>query len=217
MLVCWISWIKLLALLSAVSGFLPKPSKTLCLRPLSSTPEPKKWVRKEDLIGGGGGGSGGGGGRPSQGGTERVVNDWKSGQVFKGQQPRSRRNDPWWMREEEKTNPRVLPIYKPWWLDNIFVDDSWKVADLRKEAARRGMTGTSAMKKDELVQVLRESSEAYDLSNKAFKPPVFIKAKVEELPSCYPEVYEGGEREIELLRRNVFLNAVAPVGETKGK
>lgn len=205
-------WLLMLALLAAARGFRPilslhpQRSATKGAKSLSATPEPKKaWVRKDDLNGG----------ADSKGGTERVVNDWKSGQVFKGQQPRSRRNDPWWMREEEKTNPRVLPIYKPWWLDNIFVDDSWKVADLRKEAARRSMTGTSAMKKDELVQALRESSEAYDLSNKAFKPPVFIKAKVEELPSCYPEVYEGGAGNIESLRKNVFLNMVAPVGETK--
>jgi hypothetical protein len=35
---------------------------------------------------------------------------------------------------------RVLPVYKPWWLtDNIIVDDSWKVADLKVEATRRGI------------------------------------------------------------------------------
>jgi hypothetical protein len=113
--------------------------------------------------------------------------DWKSGYVFNKNQPKKRRNDPWWMREEESNNPRqvyihkhsythtvefkymnicihrhsyiyvckylhinvltqsfihiyrVLPVYKPWWLtDNMIVDDSWKVADLKVEATRRG-------------------------------------------------------------------------------
>lgn len=113
------------------------------------------------------------------------------------------------MREEEKTNPRVLPIYKPWWLDNVFVDESWKVADLRKEAARRGMAGTSSMKKDELIQALQNSSKAFDLSNAGFKSPVFVKARASELPACYPDIYEGGAKEIEQLRK-MILNTPAP-------
>ena len=43
------------------------------------------------------------------------------------------------MREEESNNPRILPAYKPWWVsDNTVVDDTWKVADLRIEATKRG-------------------------------------------------------------------------------
>lgn len=144
---------------------------------------------------------------------EKVVQDWKSGQVFR--QPRSRRNDPWWMREEEKTNPRVLPIYKPWWLDNVFVDDSWKVADLRKEASRRGMLDTSDMKKSDLLTELHRSSLAYDLSNKGFKPPAFRRLDSSALPACYPEVYEGGSAAIEVLRENSFLNAAAPAARAR--
>ena len=26
-----------------------------------------------------------------------------------------RRNEPWWMRDEERNNPRILPPYEPWW------------------------------------------------------------------------------------------------------
>jgi len=103
------------------------------------------------------------------------------------------------MREEEKTNPRVLPIYKPWWLDNVLVDDSWKVADLRKEAERRGMEAAS-LKKAELIEVLLKSSTDFDLSEKGFRPPVFHPHGSSALPPCYPVVYEGGEEAVALLR-----------------
>lgn len=139
---------------------------------------------------------------------DKLVRDWKSGSTFR--QPRSRRNDPWWMREEEKTNPRILPIYKPWWLDNVLVNNSWKVADLRKEAARRGMEqDISKMKKAELIELLSKSSMEYDLSDRGFRAPVFQKFQQSELPPCYPEVYEGGAANVEKLRA-MSLNAAAP-------
>jgi hypothetical protein len=91
------------------------------------SPEPRKWeVRNKD---------------PSQpGGGNQGDKDWKSGYVFNKQTQKKRRNDPWWMREEESNNPRILPAYKPWWVtDNVTVDETWKVADLRAEAIKRGM------------------------------------------------------------------------------
>lgn len=93
----------------------------------SRSSEPRKWeVRNKDPSPQGGGGQGG-------------EKDWKSGYVFNKHTQKKRRNDPWWMREEESNNPRILPAYKPWWVsDNTVVDDTWKVADLRAEATKRG-------------------------------------------------------------------------------
>ena len=46
-------------------------------------------------------------------------NKWKSGYVLVNDRKNDRlRNDPWWMREEEKNNPRMLPEYKPFWRIN---------------------------------------------------------------------------------------------------
>jgi len=157
---------------------------------------------------------GGGGGRGNTDSRERgqgkdgdrLVKDWKSGAALR--QPRSRRNDPWWMREEEKTNPRVLPIYKPWWLDNCIVDESWKVPELRKEANRRGMSQASTMKKAELIEALQKSSMEYDLSDKNFRSPEFRQRNSSQLPACYPEVYEGSSNIAKL--RETFLSTSAP-------
>jgi hypothetical protein len=95
-------------------------------RPRSS--EPRKWeIKNKDS------------GAPQGGAGQSGEKDWKSGYVFNKHTQKKRRNDPWWMREEESNNPRILPAYKPWWVtDNVIVDDSWKVADLRAEAAKRG-------------------------------------------------------------------------------
>ena len=86
--------------------------------------EPRKWeVKNKDTSAQGGGGE----------------KDWKSGYVFNKHTQKKRRNDPWWMREEESNNPRILPAYKPWWVtENVIVDDTWKVAELRAEATKRG-------------------------------------------------------------------------------
>ena len=46
-------------------------------------------------------------------------NKWKSGYVIVNDRKNDRlRNDPWWMREEEKNNPRMLPEYMPFWRIN---------------------------------------------------------------------------------------------------
>ena len=95
-------------------------------RPRSS--EPRKWeIKNKDS------------GPPKGGAGQAGEKDWKSGYVFNKHTQKKRRNDPWWMREEESNNPRILPAYKPWWVtDNVIVDDTWKVAELRVEAAKRG-------------------------------------------------------------------------------
>jgi len=126
--------------------------------------------------------------------SRSVEQEWKSGEVFKNnnQQNRRRRNDPWWMREEEKTNPRVLPPYKPWWAlpeENapISVTETMKVAELKEECEKLGVS--SKGKKDELLQLLRETKALYDLSDANFRQPTFVQCGTQR-PSCYPEVYE---------------------------
>lgn len=126
--------------------------------------------------------------------SRSVEQEWKSGEVFKNnnQQNRRRRNDPWWMREEEKTNPRVLPPYKPWWVvpeENtpISVTETMKVAELKEECEKLGVS--SKGKKDELLQLLRETKALYDLSDANFRQPTFVQCGTQR-PSCYPEVYE---------------------------
>lgn len=51
---------------------------------------------------------------------DNMRKQWKSGYTLVNDKDRSNsrrlRNDPWWMREEEKNNPRILPEYKPSWL-----------------------------------------------------------------------------------------------------
>lgn len=50
---------------------------------------------------------------------DSMRNKWKSGYVIVNDRKNDRlRNDPWWMREEEKNNPRMLPEYKPFWRIN---------------------------------------------------------------------------------------------------
>lgn len=102
--------------------------------------------------------------------SRSVEHEWKSGEVFKNnnQQNRRRRNDPWWMRDEEKSNPRVLPPYKPWWtLPGSFVDETMKVAELKEECEKLGLSTKG--KKDELIQLLRDTKALYDLSDANFR------------------------------------------------
>lgn len=136
--------------------------------------------------------------RKAAGFRDALNDQWQSGNnVFKNKNNKrgGRRNDPWWMRDEEKNNPRILPIYKPWWLvNNVMVDSSWKVADLREEAIRRGITKeeAGALKKGELVETLQDISRKYTLSSDAFTEPLFSEIPATEArPSCYPTTYEG--------------------------
>jgi hypothetical protein len=138
----------------------------------------------------------------------RGEREWRSGEAFVAQRSRQRKNDPWWMREDEMTNPRVLPQYEPWWfaeLDtvpagadggnlkgNIWVDDKWKLADLKLEAKRRGLV--PAAKKELLISQLQESSRLHDLSDAGFiEAQVVPRSAFDESLSCFPEVYETTE------------------------
>lgn len=116
---------------------------------------------------------------------------------------RNRRNDPWWMRDEEKNNPRVLPEYIPWWAQDIpAVSDSWTVAQLTKEASRRGLAVSKSAKKREIIDLLAESTSSTSLSDDNFLYPSYIEAGKQQEP-CYPEVYEGIER-IKALEKIAF-------------
>lgn len=161
--------------------------------------------------------SGGGGNRKAGEFSDALADQWQSGRVFQkrgGQRNGGRRrNDPWWMRDEERNNPRILPQYKPWWLENIMVDSSWKISDLRKEAMRRadvngnvasaaGAGGhneeeINAMKKAELVDLLVGLTEQYSLANDGFTSIEFIDSTGGKKPPCYPQVYEGGQDKME--------------------
>lgn len=120
---------------------------------------------------------------------------WKSGRIF-SKEPRKSKgsNEPWWMRDEEKNNPRVLPPYKPWWSKrSALVDSSWKVEELKKEAMRRDLY-IKGSKKDELISILQESSSRYDISDKGFVSPNYVdKTRTNAVPTCYPESYENEE------------------------
>lgn len=155
--------------------------------------------------------------------SDALADQWQSGRVFQkrgGQRGGGRRrNDPWWMRDEERNNPRILPQYKPWWLENILVDSSWKISDLRKEAMRRadanGKVGSAAgaggyteeqindMKKVELVDFLVGLTEQYSLANDGFTSIEFVDSTGGNKPPCYPQVYEGGQDKME----NMVLEA----------
>ena len=157
--------------------------------------------------------------------------EWNSGAAFSKSPQRKRRNDPWWMREEESNNPRILPPYSPWWLSrnqitpskerevlkgrinsasdsgsyevaeeivvsggpdgNVFVDDSWKVQELKDEALRRGLKPAS--KKDLLIAQLIESSQLHDLSDAGFVAAEFTPHSFDKNQPCFPHMYETPE------------------------
>lgn len=118
---------------------------------------------------------------------------WRSGQIFNKVRDGNRERsgaEPWWMRDDEKNNPRVLPEYVPWWLEsNPIVDTKWKLDDLKAEAVRRGLS--SKGKKEQLLHILKESSVVHDLSDAGYVQPLYYSdEKSNHIPSCYPEVYE---------------------------
>lgn len=98
------------------------------------------------------------------------------------------------MRDEEENNPKILPKYKPSWLEGgKLVNSSWKVADLKAEAALRGLSTSG--KKDELIERINAASLSASkidyLSDEHFTAPVYVEPKNgSSRPSCYPEVYE---------------------------
>ena len=98
------------------------------------------------------------------------------------------------MREEEANNPRILPKYNPKWLGSPVVDKTWKLADLKSEAMKRGLTSTG--KKEELIERINASIPpvtANLLSDEYFTGPRYIAASKDEKASCYPDMYESPE------------------------
>lgn len=134
---------------------------------------------------------------------------WQSGYILSDKRKENNggrfRNDPWWMRDEEKNNPRIRARYSPWWLqppasitEVTTFSNSWKVADLRKEAKQRGMPTDES--KAELIIRLNGSASKYRLTDDNFTAPTFTSVPTTEANSCYPEVYEGGLQQVEQLR-----------------
>eukprot|EP01035_Chromulina_nebulosa_P023082 gene23082-29908_t len=123
-------------------------------------------------------------------------NTWKSGYVLvndRGNRGNRRlRNDPWWMQEEEKNNPRMLPEYNPVWKSisgTDFEDSSVLKEVLVNEAKLRGLSTSG--KKAELLERLREYASRHSLSDDNFRAPQYSSTNALTLPTCYPEVYEG--------------------------
>ena len=135
--------------------------------------------------------------------NDTFKHNWESGKVFTEGRRRSReRSLPWWMSDEERNHPRILPHYKPWWLEhNCEVNDSWKVADLRLEAERRGLS-TSGLKKD-LIERINISFQQYSISDENFTTPNIIPASADDyVYPCYPQAYEA-----ELYKQNLSQHA----------
>ena len=122
---------------------------------------------------------------------------WQTGKVFtknNSANRRGERKDAWWMREEEANNPRILPKYNPKWLGSAVVDKTWKLADLKSEAMKRGLKSTG--KKEELIERIntsRPSVTANLLSDEFFTAPRYIPVLKEDKASCYPDIYESPE------------------------
>lgn len=53
-------------------------------------------------------------------------------------------------------------------------------------------------KKEELLQLIQESSALRDLKDTGFRVPTYIECKPSDRPSCYPEVYEGEDSTVAL-------------------
>ena len=132
-----------------------------------------------------------------------------------------RRNDPWWVREEENKNPRMRPPYRPGWLqeneNHVNISATickWNIAQLRSEALKRGVTindiATGKSKsKSELIQNIEESGSKYSLHDDNFTSATFVPVPTEKTHASYPESYEGGAENINHMRKK-FRNIAAP-------
>jgi hypothetical protein len=135
--------------------------------------------------------------------NNELEKNWRSGYIKHTNHNRRRSNDPWWMHDDEKNNPRFLPPYSPWWsTNNTIVTNAWKINELRSETKTRGIS--SAGLKAELIHRLVESSKKYDLSDDNFTTPNYISAEAQQLHTCYPEVYEGGEENIQKFKLQIM-------------
>lgn len=123
---------------------------------------------------------------------EKAQSIWRSGEILKKKRSTTFGTRlPWWMKEEEKKNPNMLPKYEPWWMKSIeLVDTKWNITDLKLEAKRRGLSPAGS--KADLIAKLNENRRKYSLSDDNFTEAVFNPTFVDssELPPCYPEVYE---------------------------
>ena len=122
---------------------------------------------------------------------------WESGNTFVDLSTRSTghkksswlRNEPWWMREDESRNPRLLSKYQPWWSKKYKpVDPSLTMAQLKTEANLRGLSTQG--KKSELLERLQNEEKIYSLSDDNFVAPTFAINSDMDVGACYPEVYE---------------------------
>lgn len=149
----------------------------------------------------------------NDGTKDGAVKVWQSGYILADKRKENNNNsgrfrsDPWWMRDEEKNNPRIKPLYKPWWRTNIQqsnnnINNSWKVNDLRQEMLKRGFKADGLLKAD-LIQKLNESNKLYSLLDDNYTLPVFIPIPKHEINQCYPEVYEGSIENMEKLRLKI--------------
>lgn len=130
-----------------------------------------------------------------------VEQAWQSGYTFsKELKPKKAggwlRNEPWWMSEDESRNPRLLPIYKPWWAKRyVKVTGALTLTELKAQAVERDLSVTGG-KKAELLAKLQQQEAMYALSDDNFIPPVFISSVDRELGACYPDVYEKNDLSI---------------------
>lgn len=109
-----------------------------------------------------------------------------------------RRNDPWWMKDDEKDNPGLIEPYRPWWIYNVFVNSTWEISELENEARRRGLSALG--QKEELIRRLNTSSMLHRLTDDNFRAPIFVPVSAKDINECYPDLYEGGEDKMQMLR-----------------
>jgi hypothetical protein len=118
---------------------------------------------------------------------------WKTGETLVRTQPNkarnSRRNDPWWMRDDESNNPAILPSYRPWWAIKYQpVEIGMKLNELRDIARGRGFSTEGS--KNDLLQGLQQQEHLYSLLDSNFRAPEFSDTILSVSESCYPESYE---------------------------
>lgn len=104
--------------------------------------------------------------------------------------PRYRVRDlPWWMTEPH--HPRILPVYRPWWVQPCpTVTKSWSHEALQKEAKRRGVVATGS--KEDLVERLNDLKRRYSLEEEGNWTSASLLSPLIPQHMCYPEHYEDG-------------------------
>ena len=96
--------------------------------------------------------------------TDSKPKQWNSGYINRGR--KMQRNDPWWMRDEEKNNPRVLPRRIPWWFaepSSLEIPHTAKIADLKAIADARNIN-CEGLKKSEMFQKLKTLNDIYTMT-----------------------------------------------------